>query len=392
MKQVIGFIRNNKDLCIVMLIMFGLFFYIMYFAVSDLPEHARIAKTQLENGALVRNNFLMYFLANLLSAFSGNRNGIKLALVFLIAMSNTAKYAIVKDEFSKMCTIRYSKIASLALLFVYIVPVLFFLNWFGVLEHGDTFYLGYYVPNVWHNSTVLCMMPFAILTYFLSVRQMESYDKKRNYLIALYVALGTMVKPSFFFIYAVAYPILLFTRYRFSKEFFYSLIPIVVGLLCVMYQFLTIYDGGDGSGVVVSVLPLFTVEFWQSHWSCLLSSLALPIIFVLLYRKTVFNDREFWFSFVMLVVSLGICWCCQEIGPRASHGNFNWQVVAAMWFVYYYMLKTVIKSIFDNNCGKQSLPCGMLTLTNKVFLGLYGIHVLVGGFYLGRYLITGCYF
>jgi hypothetical protein len=391
-------LKKNWDVVIVFFLMFCIFFFVVFFAVSDMSDHAYFARVKLKERDLFSGNFLMYLLINLFSGFLGTIHSTKAALVGLLSVSNTAKYVIVRDEFAKICAIRYSKIAALALLFVYIVPVMFFLSWFGVLEKADYYYfylgngnLNYFVPNVWHNSTLLCLMPFALLSYLLSVQQLESYDKKRNYFITLFVALGTMVKPSFFFIYAVAYPIVLYTRYRFSREFFYSLIPVLVGLLCVLYQYLTIYDGEGESSVVIDVLPLFTVAFWQSHWPYLLVSLALPIIFLFLYNKKIFREREFWFLLVMLVVALGINWCCNETGERADHRNFNWQTIVAMWFVFFYMLKTVLKTIFGDNGGKQSLSCGMLTLTNKIFIGLYGVHVLMGIIYLGRYLITKWY-
>ena len=331
----------------------------------------------------------MLFAANLLSGFSGNLFLIKIALVVLIALANTAKYVLVKKEFSRMISSKQAMIASLALLFVFVIPVLYFLKIFGVFLTTNNMYLQYYVPNVWHNSTILCMMPFAIITYYLSVRQFEEFNSKRNGLITLYVVLGALVKPSFFFIYAIGDPICMFVRYRSHKEFFYSLIPIVMGCLCVCYEFVTIYDGEDGSGVAISVLPLFTLAFWKSRFLYFAVSMALPLLFVLFYWKEIYKDLEFWFVLIMLVVALGIYWCCHETGHRASHGNFGWQVISAMWFVYHFILKTILK------CNKELCnegvknPCnGHCIRVNKGFVVLYGLHVAMGVLYLIKYCIT----
>ena len=391
----IRFLRKYLDTIVVFLLMFCVFFFIVFYAVSDMSDHAYFAREMLKEGKLFSNNFLMFFLINLFSGFSGTIHSTKAALVLLLSVSNTAKYIIVKKAFEHWCHRKQAMVASLALLMVFVVPILFFLNFFGCVLGEDLMYLGYCVPNVWHNSTTLCMMPFAILTYLLSVKQFEDYDKRRNGLIALFVVLGTLIKPSFFFIYAVAYPIMTLTKYQFKKEFFFSLIPVLCGCVCVLYEYLTIYTPSvtadavneSSSGVVIEIMPLFTVGFWKSRWMKLIISMILPITFVVVYWEEIIKSREFWFVFVMLVMALGISWCCHETGPRADHGNFGWQVIAAMWFVYYYVLKTVV--VCDNECDTDGFH---LKRRGKVFLGVYSIHVFVGLFYLIRYFVTRIYF
>lgn len=388
MKKLKCFIASQADVFVVGLLMLAIFLYVMFGIAyaSDLPIHAQGSQSALEEHRLFESNFMVHFVSNLLSGFTGNLLLIEIALVVMIALSNTAKYVIVKKEFSRSVSTKQAMIASAALLFVFVIPVFYFLKIFGVFLTTNNMYFQYCVPNIWHNSTFLCMMPFAIVTYLLSVRQFESFDSKRNWLITLFVALGTLVKPSFFFVYAVAYPICMFVRYRSRKEFFYSLIPVVVGCLCVIYEFATIYNEEDGNEVVISVLPLFTMAFWKSRILYLAVSMALPLLFVLLYGKEVVKDMEFWFVLIMLVVALGIKWCCNETGSRAGHGNFSWQVISAMWFVYYYMLKTVLT-------GGDALREGKVfafsrNKVNRCFLALYGIHVVMGVLYLVKYMVT----
>ena len=390
-------IIKELDVIVVGMVMLAIFSYIMFVIRynADLIMHADGALDKLEKHALFSNNFLMHFMANLLTLFSGSFVALQGALVVLISLSNTAKYALVRNAFEAFGTRKEARLASGALLFVYIIPVLYFLKVFGIFLNTNTMYLGYSVPNIWHNSTILCMMPFAIVAYLLSVKQLnEGYEKKRNGLISLFVVIGALIKPSFFFVYAVAYPILAWSKYRFRKEFFYSLIPVLLGGLCVVYEFVSLYDPSqavevsDNSGVVVDVLALFTLEFWKSRLLKLTISLAFPFLFVLGYRKTVVKEREFWLVFIMLVVAFGISWCCHETGPRASHGNFDWQVICSMWFVYFYMLKTILTSdvVMATDTGK-------CTLNNrgKAFVSLYGVHVLMGLYYLLRFLITKDY-
>lgn len=381
-------IKNNTDVIGVWALMMLIFLYIMFVVKwqSDLPYHAKFVQDMLNEHRLFDNNFLMYLCANLLTLFSGAKNPIRIALVVLIASSNTAKYTIIRNVFSEWLSTKQAQWASLSLLFVFVIPVMYFLKVFGIFMSAHNMYLGYFVPNVWHNSTILCMMPFAILTYLLSVKQIENYDYKCIWKITLFLVISILIKPSFFFVYIAAFPIIMFSRYKLNKEFWHSLIPLGFGVICLLYEYISIYSGAnDGSGVTISLMPLFTLSFWQSKILYILVSLALPALFVALYWKRICKDREFWFVLLMLVFAIGISWCCKETGIRASHGNFGWQVISAMWFVYYYMLKTITKTATNTfECFNSTTRGGY---SQKIILALYSIHVIMGLIYLLRFLI-----
>lgn len=341
-------VRENRDVIGIFALMVGIFAYIMFVIKwnSDLPAHAHIAQQMLEEHRLFSTNFLMYFLINLLTFFTGAKYPMRAVLVLLLAAANTAKYTIVREAFCEWTSSKTAKLASFSMLFVYIIPLMYFLKPLGIFLSADNMYLGYYVPNVWHNSTILCMMPFAIACYLLSVKQFKQYTDRRNKYISLFLVLSVLVKPSFFFVYVIAYPIIMLSQYGLSKTFSKSLLPLLVGGICLVYEYVTIYYSGvnDGSSVVIDIAQLFTLDFWQSHILYLVVSLSLPLLFLCLYGRTIVRDPEFWFVLIMLVCGLGIMWCCRETGPRATHGNFGWQTIAAMWFVYFYMLKTATNS------------------------------------------------
>ncbi len=378
--------RKNKDVAGIFVLMLGIFAYIMFVIKwnSDLPAHAYIAQQMLEEHRLFSTNFLMYFLINLLTLFTGYKYPMRAVLVLLLAMANTAKYTIVRNAFYNWTSSKTAKWAALALLFVYIIPIMYFLKPLGIFLSANNMYMGYCVPNVWHNSTILCMMPFAIACYLLSVKQFKQYTDRRNGQITLLLTLSVLVKPSFYFVYVIAYPIVMLCRYGLHKSFFKSLLPLLVGGICLAYEYVTIYfhGGNDGSSVVIDIAQLFTVDFWQSHILYWMVSIALPLVFLCLYGRTIYRDPEFWFVLIMLMCGFGILWCCQETGPRATHGNFGWQAIAAMWFVYFYILKTLI----CNNEGAKAPYGGGYSQT--ALLLLYGIHVLMGFVYLGKFLIT----
>mgnify|MGYP007059985583 CR=1 FL=1 len=354
-KHIRNIIRKNLDAVGIFVLMLGIFAYIMFVIKwkSDLCAHTHIAQQMLEEHRLFSTNFLMYFLINLLIFFTGSTYPMRAALVFLLALANTGKYVLVRETFGEWTSAKNAKWAAFAMLFVYVIPLMYFLKPLGISLSADNMYMGYYVPNVWHNSTILCMMPFAIACYLLSVRQFKQYTDRRNGYIALFLVLSVLVKPSFFFVYVVAYPIIMLIQYGLNKTFFKSLLPLLAGGICLVYEYVTIYYSGadDGSSVIIDIAQLFTPGFWQSRILYLTVSLSLPLLFLFLYGRMVIRDPEFWFVLIMLVCGLGIMWCCRETGPRANDGNFHWQAIAAIWFVYFYILKT----LFANSEALQSL-------------------------------------
>lgn len=230
--------------------MLFLFSLIMFYIKenSDLWAHADIAQKKLFEGALFSQNFLMYLCANILSGFSGNIWAIRVSLVILISVAETAKYIIVKKAFNEFSNSAVASFCSISLSFVYIIPILYFLKVFGIFANTSTMYLSYFVPNVWHNSTIICSMPFAIASYNLSVKQLDKYERKRGIWIILWLALSILVKPSFFFVFAVAYPLITLMKCGIDKTFRMNTVSILICSLIVAYEYYTIYIGGGGGG------------------------------------------------------------------------------------------------------------------------------------------------
>ena len=379
-------LKGNLDVVGILVFMLCVFSYIMFVVKwdSDLWAHATIAKKMLAEHRVFTGNFLMYFLVNAFTLFSGCEIAMGIVLTILISMANTTKYVLVREAFKEWTSDKVAKWSAVALLVVYVVPLMYFLKPFGIFLSANNMYLGYYVPNVWHNSTILCMMPFAIACYLLSVKQFKEYSDKRNGYIALFLVLSILIKPSFFFVYVIAYPIVMLYKYGLGKEIYRSLIPLLIGCICLAFEYMTIYynGGNDGSSVVIDIMVLFTLNFWKQHALYFIVSMLLPILFLIIYGRRVVLDLEFWFVVIMLVGALGMGWCCRETGPRANDGNFGWQIIAAMWFVYYYMLKIMVadkrREILSTGGGDS----------HNIALAAYSIHVIMGVVYLAKFLFT----
>lgn len=190
---------------------------------TDLPAHIEIAQERLVNNDWFSGNFLFYTLLNLFSLLTGNWIVMSIVLCLMLATATTVKYLITKSVLSQYLPNSFAVYCSFSLLFVYIIPVFAYLKIFGIFLSTNSMYLGYYVPNVWHNSTTIFLFPFAIFLFFLSCKQLECYCFKRNWIITLLVILNVFIKPSFFFVFVCAYPLMLLYKYGLKKSFWLSI-------------------------------------------------------------------------------------------------------------------------------------------------------------------------
>lgn len=375
---------QHKDLVVVFSCIFVVFMMIMnWVKITDLPAHVGIASDMLQNQKLFTGNFILYFLINLFSGFTGDINTMKIVLCILLAFATTFKYFIVKAYFEKFASKGYSKVIALSLLFVYIIPLLFFLKPFGFYLKTTYLYLGYFVPNVWHNSTIIFLFPFAIWLYLESYKQLVEFNAKRNYLISTLVILNVFIKPSFFFVFLCAYPIMLIIKYRFKYQFWYSIIPIMVGLVSLLIVYMTIYNtSNDESSVIISFDNLFQIQFWKEKAPYILSSLLFPFVYFFSNIKRCINNIEFYYLVLILASAIGIYLVCYETGDRAMHGNFYWQNIIAVWLVFLFIAK---------NIYNEYLIKGFV-LKIKIYFAIYFVHVLMGIAYLIRIISYKDYF
>ncbi len=378
-------INKNKDLLIVFTGFFILFLIIMYWVgwQSDLPAHVQIAKEKLENKDYFSGNFLMYTLLNLFSGFSGHRNVMKIVLCLMLSLATALKYGIVRDIFRQLTIYKYAKWVAVSLIFVYIIPMLYFFKPFSLFLYSGNLYLEYYVPNVWHNSTIIFLFPFALCLYFLSLKQLRNFNKITNIQMIILVAINIFIKPSFFFVFVCAYPVMLLLKYGIKIRFWKGMFPIFFGILCLMIEYISIYNqASDGSSVVLLFDPVISMQFWKSKILYLLISLAFPFFYFVTHFNKCISDDEFLYVLLLIIAALGIFFVCYETGPRATHGNFYWQIVISMWLSFYYVVKNNLKDYMENG----------MTLLNKITNVLYSIHVIFGLIYLANILITKTYY
>lgn len=167
---------------------------------SDLVLHANIATESLQSGKSLPVNFLYYKLI----IFSSKIFSIKMASILILSLFVVLKFYVTyiyisSGAYSEVEDEKFALIAT-AVLFIspiYILQVLFF----------NRFYIRSFPSNIWHNSTIIASTPFAVLLFWQSCKQLRSWTALGFLNILLLVSLIALLKPSYIFVYILAFPL-----------------------------------------------------------------------------------------------------------------------------------------------------------------------------------------
>jgi len=356
---------------------------------NDMREHAAFAREMLSGSRPTAGNFMFYWLVNIFSFFTGNIRFTEISLCLLLAGATTYRLHWSQKKIVSVIDVKKNSLLNywlsvglaLSLLFVFAIPV-------PSYSLDEFMYIGNYVPNVWHNSTVLFMFPFALLLFEQSYRQLTQYDAQRNNWILLLTFLNVFIKPSYFFVFVSVYPLLLLLKYKFKKEFWQGILPIVIGLVFLALEFWSIYltkDPFSNEKSSVIFQPFYTSPLFPDLWPmpyAFVFSLFFPLLYAVLNFNKVRKSQLFWFSSLSFIVSVFIYLFIAETGPRATHGNFYWQIVICTWICFFVSLMALLKDFKQQGT----------TFKNNLLLSTYFIQVLIGVVYFVRLCVTGNYY
>jgi len=357
---------------------------------NDIHDHAAFARQMCTGEIPYTGNFLVYLLVNVFSFFSAKVTPTEVSLCALLAMAGVYRFLLVQkkvaeviDKDDKLLENYWTTaFISLSMLFVFAIPIP------GYFTDDKYMYIGTYVPNVWHNSTILFLFPFAMLLFELSYRQLQDHSNKRNIWIFLLILLNLVIKPSYFFVFVIVYPILLLFRYKFRKEFWLNTLPLIIGFFFLILEYWVIYKTGKPLGKEASSV-IFMPFYKNPEFADLgllpvsmFFSLLFPLLYTLFNLPFVIKSRLFWYTLLSFVVSILIFYFISESGPRASHGNFYWQIVICTWFCFFVALLALLK---DFKISGRSFK-------NMFLATVFSVHVIVGLIYFVRILVTGSYY
>ena len=367
---------------VIFFIVFSIFSSILYVGIrTDIQTHIGVVEKTVNGTILPPANFLYYLTIYAFTFFQTNVRLLRLSSVIVLSLAVTAKFLITYKfiiSYNKKAVKRSNVPEWFILLYCILLLFAFSLPTIAALK--GRFYLGQFPPNVWHNSTTVFVMPFALLLFWLSYEQLKGPITQRLLLITLFCVLNILIKPNFYFVFCVVYPIMLVSRFGFRKELWLNLIPIIAGTVLLIGEYYLIFvfrfgNPGETEGNLGIAISLFAV--WSRYSSNIavsfLASALFPLVYLCFYWRELFKNLLLQYAVLLYLIAIAMTSVFTEIGARQTHGNFIWQSIICT-----YILFMVVSALFVGKVKfvkKGDWP-------NKVVLVSFLLHAISGFVYL----------
>ncbi len=354
----------------------ALFGYILYNNIStDIQAHIRIVQDATNGRYPLPANILYYLVVYLLAGLSGSEHALKLSSLLVLTISVGAKYVlgihIAKEILGNQnIKLSYTGLVVIATLIAFSFP-------------GGNPYLGQIPPNVWHNSTTIFLMPFALALFYTSFLQLSNPIPNRIPILIGLCMINVLIKPSYFVVLAIVYPAMFLRMHGWGKTLLVNLAPIAIGVALTLILYFLIYLHSDGyitkGEAGIDVMPFHVWSEFSNNipWS-FIASFAFPIIYLAFHWEK--QNLIVNYSAFSTIVSLGMFVLLAETGYREFHGNFLWQVVICNYFLF-----LVCAVLLLEKASSKKMRSPAIMIPGVLFLG----HCLFGVLYIQGLLQSG---
>ena len=257
---------------------------------------------------------------------------------------------------------------------------------------GKYRYVSYQNGNLWHNSTYLVMRLIGMATLLYYFRLEKTYGErisaKNWFILAVLLAVGTGVKPSFLTVFAPALALKLlwdlFHRVRFRQIFLLGC-TVLPSLGVMLWQNAVLFGQDTGNGFHLAPWYTFSLHADRPK-AAVLCSLAFPLVVVLFSLKKIFSDKQYFFAWMMAGIGFFEALLLAETGSRSRDGNFLWGYLFALFFLYVYSFRVFKEMLLTRREEKDTkvvswIPvalCGLVFLY-QLYCGVYFFLRLLGG-------------
>lgn len=293
--------------------------------------------------------------------------------VILLSLSVGAKYVLIK---------RYLNFDSKKLLLLFAVALLLVTN----LPGPRHFLIGQFPPNLWHNSTSIFLMPFAIGLFWKGLKYWEHPSQQLAKHILILLLINVIIKPSFVFVFVPVFGIMSLWRWKLNKEFWRMVGAGTLAVLLIGLEYYAIFQWnsfrtGPQPETGLTIAPFHVWRFHSSHllWS-LIASIAFPLTYIILFPTRIRKSFALQFSWALFAFGLLIFILIAETGLREYDANFIWQCYISNFLLFL----VTIKDWQTNPKSRSFAPTPTLALTLLLHL-LSGIAYLLKIFILKNY-------
>jgi hypothetical protein len=387
-------LKLNRHFYIVVFLASAVFYYLLLFVFNvqtDIQKHVDFA-IEMVHGSNLPATFLYFAAVCVVGLFRDDYNSLLLASAIVLSLATAYKFfltarvfaAEIEDnsDLSKNKIYLLSNIIGVCLITAFCI---YLPKELGLTQY---FFLGQIPPNVWHNSTTIFLMPFAILLYWRSYQLLENFEMKKLWWVVGLVIINILAKPNFFLCFVVVFPLMALIRFRLKKEFFLCLIPPALGGVLLILQYIAIYQLGtygygkpEESSVILAPFVWWKLFAENIPVSILLSA-AFPLVYLVFYIKRVQNQPFLYYAYLLFAVGVALLALLGETGPRAGHGNFQWQAIVSNYILFFAVAL---------DFSKNALQRKELNLKDKIIAIVFLLHFFSGLIYLAKTLLRGNY-
>ena len=364
---------------------------ILYTRVStDIQAHAFVSYSFVNENGPVTPNFLYFFLVAMFAGFSKYKFLYYASTTLLLAFALSLKYIVnvfYLNKIDEKNKLPKNKIIflSVSLLFIFSLPGLDFFK-------NNFYYLGQTPPNVWHNSTVIFLSPFAIILFFEAYSLLTVVTKKKWLIVVFLIILNALIKPSFLFTIIPALFVWVFfeKKERLSKSKLAIIFLCGIGLIIILLQYFLIYilkkpsnDLSHSHSSSVSIEPFAVWKFYSSSIPiAAITSFFFPILSFILAGKILLKDNLVKFATINWLIGVLIFILFVETGASKYDGNFGWQMIIGNYLLFFILS---VKFLLLSGSGE------ITSVKSKILYTTLLLHIVWGLIYFFKIIILKNY-
>ena len=380
--------RTWRPLAHALIILYGLACLWLYYrqSVADLSGAGAIpyqSDLPLHISMVVEDHWYYSFTAYIYQILYRLCGGSTVGIALFLALVSVA--AIYATE-SLVCRLAKSKARTfgtllLALSLNFVMPIY-------VRAVGEFRYVSYQSPNIWHNSTYLCMKLAALLALSYYFELEEHYARgltlKEWVTFMLLNVICTGIKPSFLVAFS---PVMgcflladLFRRVPLKRILIFGSALLPSGAV-ILWQNAVLFGQETGNGIRFRPWFTFSLHAGRPKLAAVLSALFCILVVAATITRE-WRDRRYVFLLCMAALGFLEALCFAESGSRSVDGNFLWG--------YSFCLFTLFTL-----CGVKSLEMKQTKawrIAGAAFGAVYACHLWCGLFFFVRLVLGEGFF
>ena len=346
--------------------------------LSDVPVHTEFVLKFAREHAFPAYT-IWYRLVYVFSGLSDNYNIVAGTTIILLAMLVSAKYLINNYILSYECNNKIV-VAIMSFALIFVMPVISYYscsNITTVCINSVHVYLGNIAPNQWHNSTLILAMPFNLLLFYFSVKNIQSEKISSFILIGGLSVISILCKPNYALAFLPVLCTIVFILNIKAQQYWRAIIKCsliaVPALLTLVYQWYSTYINNDlfAPGAKTIIAPFFVWSNYSPHIAVsLILSIAFPLLVLLFYfKKMDFYLKLSWLTFIVGTIIMA---SFAEY-PNWGAWNFVWGAIAANYILFLCSVSLLLKQAID--------------WKSKLAYAVFGLHFFSGSVLLAAFFI-----